>query len=128
MNLLLDTHLLLWLAGRDDMMSPEADRLVKDPANALWYSAASIWEVAIKRSLDRPDFRTEPSVLRAGLLANGYRELAIQGRHCLAVSTLPRHHGDPFDRMLLAQAAVDGLMLVTSDRRLGAYDGPVRLV
>ncbi|MEO1457051.1 MAG: type II toxin-antitoxin system VapC family toxin [Pseudomonadota bacterium] len=128
MNLLLDTYLLLWSAGRDDLLSPEADSLVKDPANLLWFSAASIWEVALKRALDRPDFRTEPSVLRAGLLANGYRELAIDGRHCLAVSMLPRDRGDPFDRMLLAQALSEGMLLVTADRRLGACDGPVRLV
>ncbi|MEM1345930.1 MAG: type II toxin-antitoxin system VapC family toxin, partial [Pseudomonadota bacterium] len=82
----------------------------------------------IKRALDRPDFRTEPSVLRAGLLANGYCELAVEGRHCLGLTSLPRHHGDPFDRMLLVQAAAEGLLLVTADRRLGAYDGPVRLV
>lgn len=128
MNLLLDTHLLLWSAGRDDLMSPVANALIKDPANALWYSAASIWEVAIKRGLDRPDFRTEPSVLRAGLLANGYRELAVDGRHCLVMATLPRLHGDPFDRMLLAQAISEGLLFLTADRRIGAYQGPVQVV
>jgi PIN domain nuclease of toxin-antitoxin system len=128
MNLLLDTHLLLWSAGHNELMSPAADAMVKDPGNALWFSAVSIWEVAIKRGLDRPDFRTEPSVLRAGLLANGYRELAVDGRHCLVLATLPRLHGDPFDRMLLAQAISEGLLLLTADRRIGAYQGPVQVI
>ena len=128
MNLLLDTHLLLWSAGSDDLLSKRADALVKDPANTLWFSAASIWEVAIKRALDRPDFRVEPSVLRAGLLANGYSELAIDGRHCLSLVSLPRLHDDPFDRLLLAQAMSEGILLLTADRRLAAYDGPVELV
>ena len=110
------------------MMSESADRLIRDPANTLWFSAASIWEVAIKRALDRPDFRTEPGVLRGGLLANGYRELPIEGRHCLLLAALPRLHGDPFDRMLLAQAQSEGMLLITADRALAAYDGPVRLV
>lgn len=128
MNLLLDTHLLLWSAAHDNLMSKDADRLVKDAANTLWFSAASIWEVANKRALDRADFRAEPSVLRAGLLENGYRELAIDGRHCLGLVTVPKHHGDPFDRMLLAQASAEGMTLLTADRRLGAYEGPVRMV
>ena len=125
MNLLLDTHLLLWAAARDDMMSAEADRLVKAPGNTLWFSAASLWEVAIKRALDRPDFRTEAAALRAGLLANGYRELAIDGRHVLAAAALPPVHRDPFDRILIAQARVEGLGLVTADRRLAEYGEPV---
>ena len=128
MNLLLDTHLLLWSASHDDLMSCAADTLIKDPANTLWFSAASIWEVAIKRSLNRPDFRTDASVLRAGLLANGYRELAIEGRHCLPLAALPALHMDPFDRLLLAQAMSEGMLLVTADRKLAAYDGPVRHV
>lgn len=128
MNLLLDTHLLLWSAARDDLMSSEADALIKDQANTLWFSAASIWEVAIKRGLDRPDFRVEPSVLRAGLLANGYQELPVTGRHCLALTALPRLHGDPFDRLLICQAIGEGMVLVTVDKRIAEYDGPVRLV
>lgn len=125
MNLLLDTHLLLWAAVRDDMMSAEADRLVKAPENALWFSVASLWEVAIKRALDRPDFRAEASSLRAGLLSNGYREIAIEGRHVLAVPALPAVHRDPFDRILIAQARVEGLTFVTVDRTLAEYGEPV---
>ena len=128
MTLLLDTHLLLWAAANDAMMSAAADQLVQDPANTLWFSAASIWEVAIKRGLDRPDFRTDPGVLRGGLLENGYRELAVEGRHCLPLMTLPPLHADPFDRILIAQAMVEAMTLVTADRKVAAYPGPIRLV
>lgn len=128
MNLLLDTHLLLWSAARDDMMSPKADRMVKDAANALWFSVASLWEVAIKRGLGRPDFRTDPGVLRAGLLANGYRELAVEGRHVLALTLMPDRHRDPFDRILLAQAGAEGLRLLTADRAVAAYGDPAEIV
>lgn len=128
MNLLVDTHLLLWAAFQSDRMGREACALILDSGNALWFSAVSIWEVAIKRGLDRPDFRVDPSVLRAGLLSNGYQELPIEGRHCLALTTMPRLHSDPFDRLLLAQAITEGMILTTADRRLAAYEGPVRLV
>jgi PIN domain nuclease of toxin-antitoxin system len=125
LNLLLDTHLLLWLAARDNLMSPRADALIKDTQNTLWFSVASMWEITIKKTLNRPDFQTDASVLRAGLLANDYRELPIEGRHCLALAALPHLHGDPFDRMLLAQAIGEGMQLVTADRKLAAYEGPI---
>ncbi|ARE42316.1 Death on curing protein, Doc toxin (plasmid) [Rhodovulum sp. P5] len=125
MNLLLDTHYLLWVAGRDSVPNPAADALIKDPANSLWFSVASLWEVAIKRALDRPDFRTDPGTLRAGLIASGYRELPVEGRHVLGLATLPALHRDPFDRMLVAQAAAEGMRLLTADTRLAAYGGPV---
>ena len=128
MNLLLDTHLLLWSAGRDRMMSAEADALVRDERNTLWFSAASIWEVAIKTGLGRPDFRTNPSVLRAGLLANGYAELDISGRHTVGVIDLPPIHNDPFDRILVVQGRVEGMVLLTSDARVAEYGGAIRLV
>lgn len=128
MNLLIDTHLLLWSAFDRARVPAVAAGLILDPANRLWFSAASIWEVAIKRALDRPDFRVEPGVLRAGLLANDYAELPIEGRHCLGLSSLPALHGDPFDRLLIAQAVAEGMVLLTSDARIAAYDGPIRLV
>ncbi len=128
MNLLLDTHLLLWAAAHDRMMSAEAEALVQDPANRLHYSVASLWEVAIKAALGRPDFRADAAVLRAGLLAGGYEELAVEGRHVLALADLPPHHRDPFDRILIAQARTEGLVLLTVDRALAAYGGPVRQV
>ena len=125
MNLLLDTHLLLWAAFRPDRLSRDATAMIADQANNLWFSAASIWEVAIKRALDRPDFRVDPGVLRAGLLANDYAELPIAGRHCLG---LPALHADPFDRILIAQALAEGMLLLTADARVKAYPGPIRAV
>ena len=123
MNLLLDTHLLLWAAFRPDRLSRDAAAMIADPGNRLWFSAASIWEVAIKRALDRPDFRVDPGVLQAGLLANDYAELPIAGRHYLGVSGLPALHADPFDRILIAQALAEGMMLLTANARIAAYPG-----
>lgn len=128
MNLLLDTHLLLWAAGRRDLLTPLADQMIHDMNNSLRFSTVSLWEVAIKRGLNRPDFRTDPSVLRAGLMANGYQELDLSGRHCLGLVHLPDIHRDPFDRMLIAQAQAEGLTLLTADATVARYKGPVRLV
>ena len=128
MNLLLDTHLLLWSAFAVERIPQATVRRLSDPGNALWFSAASIWEVAIKRALDRPDFRVDPGVLRAGLLANGYQELPVEGPHCLGLATLPPLHGDPFDRMLVVQAAAEGMVLLTADRMVAAYGGATELI
>ena len=108
-----------------DRLSPAARGMIEDPANTLWFSVASLWEVATLRALDRSDFRTDPGVLRAGLLSAGYRELGIEGRHVLALAALPALHGDPFDRILLAQAVTEGMTLMTADARLLAYGGAV---
>lgn len=123
MNLLLDTHVLIWSATRSKKLSAGARRLISEEGNSLYYSVASLWEVAIKYALRRPDFPVEAGVLRAGLTANGYQELPVEGRHVLAFRDLPVIHRDPFDRLLVAQAIAEGLMLVTADRQLSAY-GP----
>lgn len=128
MNYLVDTHLLLWSAFRSASLSPRAAQTLLDTRHALWFSAASIWEVAIKRGLNRPDFRVDPGVLRAGLLANGYQELPVEGRHCLALGTLPPLHADPFDRILIAQATIEGMILLTADQAVAAYAGPIEKV
>jgi PIN domain nuclease of toxin-antitoxin system len=127
MNLLLDTHYLLWAALKSPQGSQQAWGLINDPNNRLWFSVVSLWEVAIKRGLDRPDFKVEPGILRAGLLSAGYKELSIEARHIFGLSTLPHHHSDPFDRLLIMQAAAEGMMLLTADRRLAAYQGPIIL-
>lgn len=128
MNLLIDTHLLIW-AGIDRALLPRrASVVMGDPQVTLWFSIVSVWEVAIKRALKKPDFVCDPGPFRAGLLASGYSEVAVEGRHCLALATLPALHGDPFDRMLVSQAAAEGMTLLTADRRLAAYGGPVLLV
>ena len=115
MRLLIDTHLLLRAAGEPQKLSPAARRLFDDAANELWFSAASLWEVAAKRALGRADFRVEPRRLRRELLAHGWQELVVTGEHAAASEDLPPTHKDTFDRMLLAQAAAEGMTLVTTD-------------
>ncbi len=128
MRVLLDTHLLLWAAAGSPRLSAEARGIIEDPGNAMLFSAASIWEVAIKNGLGRADFRVDPRALRAGLLAAGYVELVISGAHVVAVDGLPALHRDPFDRLLVAQALAEGVVLVSSDPMVGRYAGSVRVV
>ncbi len=128
MKLLLDTHLLLWAASDPGRLSAKARALLRSPDNELFFSAASMWEIAIKRGLGRDDFRVEARVLRRGLLDNGYSELAIFSEHAVAIDTLPDIHKDPFDRLLVAQAMIEGITLLTSDDRVFAYGGPIRKV
>ena len=128
MKLLLDTHLLLWAAGAPKRLSPAARKLINDPANELLYSAASLWEIAIKRALGREDFRVDPRALRRGLLENGYAELAISGEHVLAVDALPALHKDPFDRILVAQSLAESVTLLTGDPQVARYSDTIRRV
>lgn len=127
MKLLLDTHLLIWAADSIERVPPGARALMADPENELLFSAASIWEIAIKRGLNRPDFQVDARMLRRGLIDNGYRELPILSEHALAIDTLPPIHKDPIDRLLIAQAMVEGITLLTNDATVAQYQGPVRL-
>jgi PIN domain nuclease of toxin-antitoxin system len=127
-KLLLDTQILLWAAGQPERLSAAVRRQLNDRRNELIFSAASLWEIAIKNSLGRDDFRVEPRVLRRALLDNGYLELPVTSEHAVNVDSLPPLHGDPFDRLLLAQALVEGITLLTADARLARYRGPVRKV
>jgi PIN domain nuclease of toxin-antitoxin system len=127
-KLLLDTHLLLWAASNADRLPAEARALIEAPRNELLFSAASIWEVVIKRSLGREDFRVDPPLLRRRLLENGYSELPVTSEHAVAVHGLPPIHRDPFDRILVAQARTEGVTLLTSDHVVAEYAGPVRRV
>ena len=128
MKLLLDTQLLLWAAGQPERLSKTARKLLDDPRNELIFSAASLWEVAIKNSLGREDFRVEPRLLRRGLLDNGYTELPITSQHAVGIDGLPPLHKDPFDRLILSQALSEGITLLTADTTLAQYPGPVRKV
>jgi PIN domain nuclease of toxin-antitoxin system len=128
MRLLIDTPLLLWAAGQSARLSPLARSLIGDPDNELPFSAASLWEIAIKAGLGRDDFRVDATRLRRGLLNNGYRELAITGEHAVAVTGLPMIHKDPFDRLLLAQGMVEDVTLLTSDPVMTRYPASVRQV
>jgi PIN domain nuclease of toxin-antitoxin system len=123
---LLDTHLLLWAAGEPASLSRSARALINAPDNELLFSAASLWEVAIKSRLGRRDFKADVRLLRRGLLDNGYSELPVLSDHVVALESLPAIHKDPFDRMLVAQATVEGITLLTSDSTLGQYPGPIR--
>ena len=128
MSLLLDTHVLLWVAGQPDRLPEQVRVLVEDPATEVLYSVASLWEIAIKSGLGRPDFAVDPRVLRRGLLENGYTELPVTGPHAVAVDLLPPVHRDPFDRMLVAQARIEGITLLTADATLGLYQGPIEVI
>jgi len=132
MIFLLDTHIVLWAAlfagNAADQLPAEAVRLIRDPGNEVWFSAASIWEVTIKHGLRQPDFRADPHVLRRSLLDNGYTDLPITSRHVLKAGRLPRLHKDMFYRLLVAQATVEGVTLFTSDTAVAAYPGPIRRV
>jgi len=128
MKWLLDTHVLLWAAGSPDRLSPEAHALLEDLNNELLFSAASLWEIAIKRGLGRSDFKVNPRVLRRGLLDNGYQELPITSAHAVSIDSLPPIHKDPFDRVLVAQAMVEGITLLTADELVAQYPGPVQKI
>lgn len=127
MNLLLDTHVLLWAASGAGLSVSTAS-LLNDPANVLCFSAASIWEVAIKASIRRADFDLDATVFRRELLAAGYVEIPITSAHAAAVTGLPDLHRDPFDRILVAQAIAEGVTLLTADRAVLAYPGPIQAV
>ena len=126
MNLLLDTHVLLWAAGAARQLPDEVRVLLEDRGNKLFFSAASIWEIAIKNGLGREGFSVDPRLLRRGLLENGYVELPVTSSHALAVDLLPPIHKDPFDRILVAQARVEGITLLTADEVVARYPGPIR--
>ena len=126
MKLLLDTHLLLWAAGEPRRLSKRARTLIDNPDNELLFSAASLWEVAIKCGLGREDFKVDARLLRRGLLDNGYSELPIISDHVVATESLPPIHKDPFDRILVAQATVEGITLLTIDSLVAQYPGPSR--
>lgn len=125
MKLLLDTQILLWAAGAPERLPDEARHLIADPDNHLLFSPASLWEVAIKRALDRADFQLDARLLRRGLLDNGYVELPITGEHTVSIDRLPPLHKDPFDRILVAQALVEGIAFLTADKALRGYPGSI---
>lgn len=126
MKLLLDTHILLWVAQGSEQLSNKARSLIENPENQLYFSAASLWEISIKNKLGRADFKVDLAVLRRNLLDNGFEEMAINSAHAIGVDALPNIHKDPFDRMLVAQTAVEGITLMTADSVVAEY--PVALI
>ena len=128
MKVLLDTHVLLWAAGLPSRLSDRARSLVENPETEVVFSAASLWEVAVKNALGREDFKVDPRLLRRGLLEHGYTELPVTGAHAVAVDLLPPIHKDPFDRILVAQAQVEGITLLTADDVVARYPGPIQAI
>ena len=126
MKLLLDTHLLLWAASAPGRLPTKARSLISSSEHELVFSAASLWEVAIKCRLGRKDFQVDTRLLRRGTLDNNYEELSITSDHVLAIENLPPIHKDPFDRLLIAQAMVEALTLLTVDPLVAQYPGPIR--
>lgn len=122
MRLLLDSHVLLWWLDGGERLGPAAVEAVADGGNDAIVSVATLWELAIKQGTGELEIDGD---LRVHLLDEGFTELPVTGPHAHAVAGLPPHHRDPFDRMLVAQARVEGLTLVTADRRLASYDVPV---
>jgi PIN domain nuclease of toxin-antitoxin system len=127
-RLLLDTHILLWTIAESRRLSAAARALIGDAGSEITFSVVTLWEVAIKTSRDRDDFHVDVGSLRRQLLDNRFAELAVSGAHAAALAALPRLHKDPFDRMLVAQATVEGVTLVTGDPVVAKYPGPIRLV
>lgn len=128
MKLLIDTHLLLWASDFPNKLPREAASLLLDADNELFFSAAAIWEIAIKGASGRKDFAYDPDNVRRDLLVNGYLELPITSEHAAAVRNLPPIHKDPFDRILIAQANTERITLLTTDRKVAKYPGPIRKV
>ncbi|MGH3158596.1 MAG: type II toxin-antitoxin system VapC family toxin [Streptosporangiaceae bacterium] len=118
MRLLLDTHALLWWLA-DEGLDDQAQDVIADPANLVMVSAASAWEISIKKALGK---LSAPDDLSRQLEASAFTPLPISLAHGLAAGQLPRHHDDPFDRMLIAQALAEGLTIVTRDKRFADYD------
>ena len=119
MRLLLDSHALLWWLSEDAGLAAEADAVVRDPQSLVVVSAATVWEIGIKQALGK---LRPPERLLERISAERFTPLAISPEHAVEAAALPRHHDDPFDRMLVAQARLEGLTLVTRDARISAYD------
>jgi PIN domain nuclease of toxin-antitoxin system len=121
MRFLLDTHLLLWALNDPERLSEATRDAIEDPSNDVLFSTASIWEVAIKTRLGRPDFAVRAEIIAEEALVRGFAELLIRWQSAAVVADLPPHHRDPFDRILLAQAITEPVHLYTVDRKLVQY-------
>ena len=125
---LVDTQLLVWNANRSRKLPVRVERLFRDARHEFFASVASLWEVAIKATLGKKGFDAGAASLRESLAESGFRELQVSGTHAEAVERLPLLHGDPFDRLIVAQALVEPMVLITTDARLGAYPGTIEVI
>ena len=128
MKFLLDTHFILWLPIGGRGISKNVLALLNNSANEFAFSVASLWEIALKRARHRGTFAFDTREIRKQMIENGYEELPILGQHVLGVDSLPPIHKDPFDRLLIAQAVVEGITLLTVDATIARYPGPIRKV
>jgi len=129
MAYLLDTHALIWAAAEPSRFAPAVLAILQDERNPLFFSAASIWEIAIKTALNKPHFNINAREMAVALKRVGYLELPISAHHAAGIAALPPMHQDPFDRLLVAQARAEGLVLVTNDGNIIRYcDGYIDLV
>ena len=128
MNLLLDTHIALWAITDDPKLPPAARTLITMPDNFVWVSAASVWEIAIKRALGRGDMPVSSQQALEFFKQSGYRILPIDAAHTTVVENLPAHHQDPFDRILVAQALSEPMRLITHDAAVALYSDSIILV
>jgi PIN domain nuclease of toxin-antitoxin system len=128
LNLLLDTHVALWAITDSPKLPPKARDLITSPKSTVWVSAASVWEIAIKRALGRGDMPVSSQDAMRYFLESGYRFLPIEAEHAVAVEDLPTHHHDPFDRILVAQALVEPMRLMTHDPLVARYSDTTILI
>ena len=128
MRVLVDTHLLLWAVASSRQLPKGARALILDTANEVYYSAASVWEVAIKSALRRRDFKADPTALVRALGQSGFSELPVTAAHAARVAGLPAIHRDPFDRLLVAQSLAEPMTLLTNDAVMLGYSPLVQLV
>lgn len=125
MNLLLDTHVALWAITDSPRLVPKARDLIANPANTVWVSVASLWEITIKHSLGRGDMPVSGAQAKAWFEQSGYQLLNIEAPHVLGVAELPALHADPFDRLLVAQALAEPLRLITHDAQVARYSDTI---
>lgn len=128
MRILLDTHVLLWAVAGSERLPDTARGWLEDTRNEVYFSAASIWEIAIKAALRRDDFQIDPHVILDVMPATGFSELPVRAAHVAAVQQLPPIHKDPFDRLLVAQSRTEPMLLLTNDSLLIQYSENVRLI
>ena len=125
MNLLLDTHIALWAITDSPRLLGQARELIESPQSSVWISAATVWEIAIKHRLGRGDMPVSGQDALRYFRESGYGFLPIEPEHAAAVEGLPQHHGDPFDRMLVAQALVEPMRLITHDATVARYSDTI---
>ncbi|MEY4209781.1 MAG: hypothetical protein RLZ92_159 [Pseudomonadota bacterium] len=125
MNLLLDTHIALWAITDSPKLSQKARELIESPKTTIWISVASLWEIAIKYSLGRGDMPISSQQAISYFRESGYRFFAVEAEHAVAVEELPSHHQDPFDRILVAQALIEPMRLMTHDSLVALYSDTI---